>query len=113
MSNQNNQGNVLPSTAPVQAPVSVSMPVVPAPVEKEESFFNRTLDVMGYKLPYWVLVVALLVLFYLYNNGAFKGLLGTQSVAIADRSVLQGVPTGVTDGVNTPEVVRRLLSLRG
>jgi hypothetical protein len=112
MSDQNKQENAQPSQATVQVPVPVPT-VVPVSVEKEENFLNKTADVLGYKLPYWVLiVVGLLVLYYLYSKGVFNGLLGTQSVAITDKSVLQVAPTGVTDGIQTPEVVRRLLSLR-
>jgi hypothetical protein len=104
MSDQNKQETAQPGQAIVQVPVSV---------EKEQHFLNKTADVLGYKLPYWVLIVAgLLVLYYLYTKGVFNSLMGTQSVMITDKSVLRLPPTGVTDGIQTPEVVRKLLGMR-
>ena len=79
--------------------------VAPRPV------LMRSADILGFKVPYWVLIALVLIfIYYLYHRGAFKGLMHhRQNVTIADKTVLMQ-QTGVTDGIHTPEVVRRLLN---
>lgn len=70
---------------------------------------DNAIQVLGYRIPYWVLiVVALVVVYFLYQRGTFDGLLGRQTtvVTLADNSVLQ-VPT-VEPLLETPPVIKRL-----
>ncbi len=80
-------------------------------VAQEKHLLLRNANILGFNVPHWVLIALLLiVVFYLYRNGSLKNLFsGTQNVTIADKTVLMQ-QTGVTDGVQTPDVVKRLLN---
>lgn len=85
----------------VSEPVVVaSAPAVP--------LYNRSVRLLGKDVPVWVLVVVVLALLYLaYSRGMLNGLLGRETVRIADRSVLPTIGSDV--GSATPDVVRRFL----
>jgi hypothetical protein len=88
--------------------VSESVVVAQASVQSVP-LYKRSVRLLGKDVPVWVLVVVVLaaVLYVAYSNGMLNGLLGRQTVRIADRSVLPTV--GSDMGTGTPEFIRRIL----
>lgn len=68
----------------------------------------RNVNILGFNVPYWVMLALLLILvYYLYHKGYFSS--QRQVLSMTDRTILRQY-TGVTDGINTPDVVKRTLN---
>lgn len=78
--------------------------------KKNEPWLTKTVDIMGYKVQNWVLVVVLLAALYLlHTHGYLKKL---EKFVLADKSTLD-FKTGVTDAGSVPApVVNTLRNLR-
>lgn len=75
----------------------------------KNTLMNDKVNLLGFDVPYWVLAVALVVAaVMMYRNGVFDNLFN-QTMRITDRSVLD-TPT-IPEGMQTPEVVKRLLKI--
>ncbi len=73
---------------------------------------KRGITLMGYFVPWWAVVVVLLVALYLaHEQGYLSGMTGSQKLAEAKPVELQGQVLSI-GGASTPEDVRRLFNGR-
>jgi len=79
--------------------------------QQNPSFFMRTFHVLGYDVPYWVvLVLVVLVVYVLYTHGYLNGVLESQNYSVANGK--SNVLAEVGSDVRTPEAVKRIMNMR-
>lgn len=79
--------------------------------QQNPNFFMRTLQVLGYNVPYWVvLVLVILVVYVLYTHGYLNGVLESQNYSVANGK--SNVLAEVGSDVRTPEAVKRIMNMR-
>lgn len=84
------------------------------PVENHEvkEKKRRGVDVFGYNVPYWAIIVVLLVLLYFaYERGYLAGVLGEsqKTVEVVKQIELKG-PVAQLEVTSAPEQVKKLFS---
>jgi|694.fasta_scaffold108074_4 hypothetical protein len=79
--------------------------------QKNPSFFMRTFHVLGYDVPYWVvLVLVVLVVYVLYTHGYLNGVLEVQHLKVANGE--SNILKDVGSDIRTPEAVKRIMNMR-
>lgn len=105
--NKNLSGNNISMSTQEESKPAVNnaeVKVAEAPARK------YSVSLYGYEIPYWVIaLVVVAVVYYLHSKGHLKGLFGTQQMAISNRNILN---EGVTDVLQTPQVIKNILARR-